>query len=252
MKRFFKYLTRRLTPSKLFAFCSKVRMPEAKIDFRKFLVAKHLLKEGGSAIDGGAHIGYFTRLLASALQPGEKIYSFEPNPYMYRLLAKYAKHEPKVQAMPVALSDESRAQVSFYVTPYTMAEDSTLKGEARTRFQKKVQVTTFCLDELLQQKIPPIKLIKLDVEGVEQKVLQGAQKLIQRDLPWIIFEYSHAGARDDSLILSDFEQKGYFCIDLATLGLLDPKTEIALTDGLAIPRKDREKALSFLEALQLL
>lgn len=252
MNRFFKYLLRRLTPSKLFTFCSKVRMPQAEIDFRKFFVAKHLLKQGGSAIDGGAHIGYFTRLLASVLQPGGKIYSFEPNPYMYRLLAKYAKQEPRVQAMELALSNESQTNVSFYVTPYTMAEDSTLEEKHRQRFQKKVHVQTFQLDELLYQKIENLRLIKLDVEGVEQKVLEGAEKLLQQFCPWVIFEYCHTSQRDDSPILSYFSQKDYFCIDLATLGPLNPRTEIALTDGLAIPKKDEARAMSLLTSLQVL
>ncbi len=249
MGSFAKYFIRLLTPGRLYFFYSKLRFPNNDIDYRKFFIAKHLLKKGGSAIDGGAHIGYFTRTLAEIVKKEEQIWSFEPNPYVFKLLKKYAKYQKNVIPMPYALTNQKVQRCSFRVSPYSLAMDSTLEMNQNNSSQKKIEVETMQLDELLNCGIREVKLIKLDVEGHELKVLEGGEQLIIKFHPWIIFEYSNNAVRNDSAVLSYLDEKGYFCMDLATLSFLSPTCRIDLTDGVAIPKSERESALKFLDSL---
>lgn len=239
------YHLRRAIPSKLYQNLTKLRFPTNNVDMRKFIVAQYCLKNGGSAIDGGAHVGYFTRTLAH-LAKGT-VFSFEPNPYMYKLHEKAVRGLPNVVATKAALSNESAQEVSFHVVPNSMEQDSTLEEDFVGKHQKEVRVKTMQLDEL---DVDELKLIKLDVEGHELSALKGGERLIRQHSPWIIFEYSNGPKRKGYEVIEYLSTLGYFCFDMETMEPLDPKAEIGLTDGLAVPQSEKDtpfiKALSFL------
>lgn len=46
---------------------------------------KSLIRPGMSVIDAGAHVGYFTRLLAELVDSQGKVYAFEPNPHTFAI-----------------------------------------------------------------------------------------------------------------------------------------------------------------------
>ncbi len=244
------YFLRRLLPSSCYRFLTKLRFPENEIDYRKFFIARHLLKAGGSAIDGGAHVGYFTRTLAAVMGGKGDVFCFEPNPYVFKLLNKFTRHEPHVHAMCCALSNQSNDGVIFSVVPHSLAMNSTLEVHQQWAPRKSIFVRTMRLDELLDNGLNHVKLIKLDVEGHELKVLQGAEGIISMFSPWIIFEFSHHKDFPGTLIIDYFHQKNYFCIDLNSLCPLDLKVDIELTDVLAIPVKDQSWGLKVIEALR--
>jgi|688.fasta_scaffold109239_1 FkbM family methyltransferase len=74
------------------------------------------------------------------------------------------------------------------------------------------QVPIVNLDSLT---LDPVKLMKIDVEGHELAVLQGATQLLERDQPWIFFECNHK--TPDELARSHeaiqwLTEHGYTCI----------------------------------------
>lgn len=240
-----EYFLRLFCPDKLYAYSTKVRVPQHRVDFRKFLVAKFVLGNGGSAIDGGAHIGYYTRYFAEIIGETGKVFSFEPNPYMFRLLNKYAKSHGNVVAYQKALSDETTIS-SFYAQPFSLSQDSIL-GLGREG-QKKISVETVSLDDFLGHE--EIRLIKLDVEGHEMQAIMGATQLIHRCQPWMIFEYVQNESRNDFEIIALLEEWKYTCIDLNTLNRVSRAAHIDLTDVVAIPEAAAEMG-AFIEALRL-
>lgn len=236
------YFLRFFCPGRLYNYSTKVRIPQGQVDFRKFLIAKFVLKNGGSAIDGGGHIGYYTRWFSEILREKGKVYSFEPNPYMFRLLDKYARFHNNIISYQKALSNITACS-TFYVEPFSLSEDSALnQGRAK---QKKICVETVAIDDVLSDA-EEIRLIKLDVEGHEMQALIGAKKLVQRCRPWIICEYVQSENRNDRELLSLLESWRYSCLDIQTLKAVPPETSITLTDIVAVPDEEKGK---FIESL---
>lgn len=239
-----EYFLRLFCPGKLYDYSTKVRIPQNQMDFRKFLIAKFVLGNSGSAIDGGAHIGYYTRYFSDIIGEKGKVYSFEPNPYMFRLLDKYTRFHGNIISCQKALSNAT-TKSTFYVEPFSLSQDSTLgKGRAD---QKKIRVETVAMDDVLSPA-EKIRLIKLDIEGHEMQAILGAKQLIQRCQPWIIFEYVQNESRNDHEIISLLEGWKYSCLDLRTLKSVPQTIQVDLTDVVAIPEGEMGK---FIETLRL-
>jgi len=76
----------------------------------------------------------------------------------------------------------------------------------------KVPVTT--LDSLLPAGSPPVKLLKIDVEGTELAMLKGAAQLLDRDEPTILFEHLSTTPGTDALHTLLTGRHGYRLYDM--------------------------------------
>lgn len=136
--------------------------------------------KGGIAVDVGAHVGYFSRLLANR---ADHVYAFEPDPINYQLLVKNTKSFRNITPVQSALSDIT-GTASFYIVP-----DSTFRHSLRAEegsIESVVAVIT--LDEFMKKNPGVISFVKIDVEGLEEKVLTGMNEVRERDNPLIIAE----------------------------------------------------------------
>ncbi len=247
---FCKYAIRRATPFFLYRFLSKVRIPEEGLDFTKFLVAKYLVKEGGTIVDGGAHVGFYSRCYTELLRNKKgRLFSFEPNPYLFPLLQKTRSLPKKRHVfLQKALCKTSKERCSFFVRPFSLAEDSSL---TETKSCKKVEVETLSLDSLHKTyDLQDCKLIKLDVEGNEPQVLEGASTLFREVSPWVIFEYIQKENKKHSS-LTILENRGYVVFDLKTCRKIENPYQTDLTDLLAVPKKEEEKAEKLVQAIRV-
>lgn len=145
---------------------------------------RSLVDPARSSIDIGANRGIWSDCLAR-LCP--QVFAFEPNPKMFGFL-KSACAE-KVTCSPVALSD--RSGIATLRIPRTARgfsnQQASLARRADNRFSEfgEVQVKTARLDDL---DLPSCGFIKIDVEGHEAAVLEGARALIARDRPVLLIE----------------------------------------------------------------
>ncbi len=122
-------------------------------------------------VDGGAYDG---DTIATALTrlPLECAYAFEPDPTNFRALTQRAKHLPvPVICFPCGLSSE--AQTLRFCSGQGEASTISAGGE------ETIQVVS--IDECLPTA--RVDYLKLDVEGHEMEVLQGAIQCIQRHRP---------------------------------------------------------------------
>ncbi len=82
----------------------------------------------------------------------------------------------------------------------------TAEWEAETgREALKADVAVHTLDSITMGRVD---LIKLDVEGAEQDVLEGARELLDRDRPYVICSYEHP-SNDVGAIVAMLETRGY-------------------------------------------
>jgi FkbM family methyltransferase len=150
----------------------------------------HFLRSDDLFVDIGANVGSYTILACSAI--GATGMAFEPVPSTHKRLVDNLRlnHvDQKVQCFHIALGSE-KGQISFAanqdVTNHVLAS-----GE---HCPDSVTVEVDVLDAYLQNKEPA--LIKIDVEGFETAVLQGAQQTLTNPaLHCLIMELNSSGNR---------------------------------------------------------
>ena len=143
---------------------------------------KYLTNNNSNSIDVGAYKGVYTYFISKY---SKKVYAFEPNPKSYEILKRTVSKN--VTVLPYALSDKSN--YDFLKIPKGKKGYSNQGGSIRNvKLDKsfgKLKIKTKKIDDL---KLKNIGFIKIDAEGVELKVLKGAEKLIKKYKPTLLIE----------------------------------------------------------------
>lgn len=187
------------------------------------------LKAGQTFIDVGAHIGYYTTLAASIVGPEGAVIAFEPEPGNFEILRENAAAvSAPVVLYPVALSDKD-GMTQLYLSRKN-------SGDHRLFFSRKreaIEVPMMRLDALPDLQGRRIDFLKVDVQGLETRVLAGARETILRS-PRLhgIIEISPsilelAGSSKDELLALMEELGLEYSKD--RLALLEPGSHVNLT-----------------------
>lgn len=140
---------------------------------------------GDWVIDVGANIGTYAIAFSRLVGPEGRIIALEPVPTTFRLLTANVGALPthNITLLNIAASDRLTC-VSMNVPTLDSGLDNLY--QSRIVEEGSLSVLTFPLDSFGIDR--PIRLIKVDVEGHEMKVLRGASRLIERDRPILILE----------------------------------------------------------------
>lgn len=219
-----------------------------------------LTEPGDMAVDVGANIGYMTAVLAARIGsiPGASVQAFEAHPEIFQEL-KYNAEEwqkqlrhTKIDIHHMAISDH-RGTVTLTIPDsfstnrglaYVVDANDDVDQHESNRLHS-VMVKAVPLDELFPAP-KQIGVLKLDVEGHEFHVLQGAVNLVQeqRVRDCVFEERRHYPTN----VTNFFEKMGYkvFRLQRHFLGplLLAPDSNVALskwlpTSFLATQQPDR-------------
>lgn len=147
---------------------------------------KEVLTRKGSFVDVGAHIGRFSVLMA---KQGWKVYSFEPVGINFKALEDNLKLNnayENAKIFNVGLGDNNE-QKDIHYDRMAMGEASVYKNE---RSNESVSVKIVRFDFLFKDYTEFIEpcLLKVDVEGFEQKVISGMKDFIKEKKPLLILE----------------------------------------------------------------
>jgi FkbM family methyltransferase len=134
------------------------------------------IERGDLVVDIGANIGIMSRIFASR---GATVHAFEPSPSVLRLLRL------NVEGLPVTIHDVAISDGNG-VTSFCEIE-----GSSEQHIGDGIAVAMRTLDSFA---LSP-KVIKIDVEGFEHRVLRGAAKTIKTYRPVILFEALCEAAR---------------------------------------------------------
>lgn len=183
--------------------------------------------KGGTALDLGAHIGYFTLLLASITKDGGRVFSFEPNPFnaekIRRMLA--ANHMEYVTLIEAGVSDHSGSMA--FTVEATGSMGSLVSSPAVSA--SSVQVSVVSLDALdAEQSLGNVSVIKMDIEGAEVEAIRGMKRLLERCRPVIVCEWHPH--RVSAGYQETFGSVGYRC------ELLDPESSTEAFHIVARPK----------------
>lgn len=158
-------------------------------------------------MDIGAHIGYDTLAFAS-MYPERKVIAFEPNPVNLERIEANLSLNPelagRIQVMGVALAD-SNGDLAFQTSDKVDDETSSggHLGSIRPPLEehiyamagfKETVVPVRRLDDIAREQAwGRIGLMKIDVEGAEHLVLEGAREILGRDHPVLCIEVHSIG-----------------------------------------------------------
>jgi FkbM family methyltransferase len=169
-----------------------------------FMVSR--IKPGMHVVDAGANHGYYTVLFADLVGANGRVAAFEPNPKTVELLNRTI----------VVNGFDSRATV--FDRALTAADDETLLffapvGEPKNArilepehagHPETVTVTGAKLDTLLADW-PRVDFMKVDVEGAEEAMLEGAWATVTRDRPQLLLEFNAKRCVDPAGLLDRLE-----------------------------------------------
>lgn len=158
---------------------------------------QQLLRGGDTFIDVGANVGLFTLKGARLVGPGGRVLALEPSSLAYaELLDNLSLNAfAQVRALPLAASNaEGLAQLN-HVDLGGDPQAYSLVNAENARGGEVVRTTT--LDALAAEEgLARIDLIKIDVEGAEPLVVEGARGCLAAFRPAVLFEcnaYINAG-----------------------------------------------------------
>jgi len=141
-------------------------------------VLRAFLRPGDTFVDIGANIGIFSLLAAQIVGPTGRVIAFEPVPItLEKLRANILLNDlQNITVVPIALSDETRRGV-IHLDGENNSGASSFRKSRNSRECVEVALDTF--DRYAQAHLATApRLIKIDVEGAEVKVLRGMQQLL--------------------------------------------------------------------------
>lgn len=178
-----------------------------------------LARDSRVIADVGGNIGYISALLATAA-PAAKIKVFEPLPLCQPYLEQVAAQFPGVTVIPKAVGAEigtAEFKLRSQVDTSSFAVGSNDDGGSLL----KVAVTTLDAEFAGQD----VDLIKIDVEGFEHLVLDGARETLERSAPVIVFEAYDAALLAGIIGFFDQVEVEYAIHRISRDGFLRPLTE---------------------------
>lgn len=155
-------------------------------------VLRKILKKGDVFIDIGAYKGWYSLNAASVVESQGKIYAFEPNPSVAVRLEENCRLNKfkNINIHKVALLNISSTK-PFWIGSEDMLgslKKNHVEQHSKSKL-KKINIVTDTLDKFCKtEKIKQIKLIKIDVEGEELRVIKGAKNTLNRYRPYLILE----------------------------------------------------------------
>jgi FkbM family methyltransferase len=160
------------------------------------------------SLDVGANLGLFTYPMS---RYSAHVHAYEPNPFPLRVL-KYVVDD-NVTVHHMGLSDTS-GEIEF-VVPETYkgwsSNGASINDKTKDEGAFSFPLSVMRIDDL---DLPEIGFIKIDVEGHEKQVIDGALETLARDRPNILLENEHIHMGDAFFTvfetLKDAGYHGYF------------------------------------------
>lgn len=169
-------------------------------------VRRHLAARTGEnpcVWDVGAHFGYHSLAFASEVGDKGRVVAFEPNPANQDRFRQHLDRNPtlapRVRLVGAAVGRApGRAEFVFsdhiesgLSTGGHLADAHTPQGPEAYRNFRTTPVEVTALDVQLNENAPAPTVVKVDVEGAESAVIEGAGRLLATVRPVLLIEVHH-------------------------------------------------------------
>jgi FkbM family methyltransferase len=157
---------------------------------------KRLVKADDVVFDIGANIGAHTLGVAQSVGPQGQVFAFEPSDFAFEKLCRNLALNPELaartslQQILLAASSSDRSEPEIYAS-WPLQSSDTVHPKHRGRLVSTAGASVDTLDSFVQcNRIDRLNLIKMDVDGHELPVLQGALETLRRFRPVLVMEMS--------------------------------------------------------------
>ena len=196
-----------------------------------------LVPEGGTCVDVGANVGFYTLHFAKRVGAEGRVHALEPDPRnAARLRGNLAlnRFESRVDVTEVAVSDRN-GRATLHRSGEEHSGWGSLAAHPGESASLEVPVTT--VDSFLDSRgISRVDFLKADVEGSEIELLRGAERTLrERRIGRLFIEFNGVRLAERGLGLTEFlgplEEAGYRpaavhqrLVERMRRGEVDPKT----------------------------
>jgi FkbM family methyltransferase len=190
--------------------------------------------------DVGGHIGLVTLPMSRAVAPAGRVHTFEPAAVNARILRRHLADNriDNVEVIESLVGRSDEEQVDFFEDREASGMNALAVKRDEHRYERtrrrQLSLDSFCSSRGLSPEV-----IKIDVEGAEVQVLQGARETLRRCRPRIYLSVHPAhlkllGSSTDDL-LALIESSGYACREIGG----SPVQTFRLDEYLLLPTETR-------------
>jgi FkbM family methyltransferase len=178
------------TPAGRRAFLSAYGLYKRWVDAPVEPLRQHV-REGEWIVDVGANVGHLCVQFARWTRGGGRVLAIEPEPHNLAALRASLRRtglESRVLVM-AGVAAEAEGELQLTLNPHNPADHRL--GE------RGIPVRAYVLDRLLaEQGDPPVGLVKIDVQGAEPRVIEGALATLARCRPALFVEIDDQALRE--------------------------------------------------------
>jgi FkbM family methyltransferase len=184
-----------------------------------FLIKRHVPPKP-VILEAGAHMGEDSARLVQVLEP-EKLYAFEPVPELFAALERRTNALAPVKCFPYALGDRIGTSTLHVSSGYHELPGQRIPADGSSsllrptghyelcphvEFATQIEVPVTTVDEFAKrQNVQRIDFMWLDLQGMELKALQGAEKLL-RTVSSVYLEASTRQLYDGAPVYAEIER----------------------------------------------
>jgi FkbM family methyltransferase len=198
------------------------------------------LKPDFVVLDIGANIGYTTLNFANYCRQGF-VYGYEPDALSFSKLERNLSlnHFSNVIINRKGLGERAAELRLVTINRHHTGMNRILSPSTKEYESEKIEVVRID-DEVTRLNINTINLIKIDVEGYEWNVLQGAEGSIQKFRPILFIELIEKNLRhyghSSETVVKWVQGQGYHIVDARTKAAIpDGRWDTLETDILCLP-----------------
>lgn len=165
------------------------------------------LNEINIFLDIGSHKGTYTDLILKNILVTEKLILIEPQKNIFDFIQNKYKNDRNINIHNYAISNKEK-KMKLYINKHDLTSSLTeidknnkylnLKaklfgGSLDEMIKKKITIKALSLKNIVnKEKIKKIDLVKIDTEGHELQVLQGAGNFLKKGIKYLIIEFHNS------------------------------------------------------------
>jgi|TARA_R110000737_G_scaffold350964_1_gene391642 FkbM family methyltransferase len=150
---------------------------------------KNHLNSGDTFVDVGANIGLMSIFARQAVDSNGQVWAFEANSSTFTILERNLELNDFANVLCFECGLGANRETKLLYDNWEIN-----RGAASTVVQgkgaKAIEISILTLDEVAEQQGIIPTMIKIDVEGMEEEVLIGAENIIRQHRPILIVEFS--------------------------------------------------------------
>jgi len=176
-------------------------------------IVKEKIKPGMVCLDCGGNIGYYATLESNLVGKEGRVIAIEPSPLNVEYLKKNLElqQQDNFEVHNLACGNEN-GDITFVVHKISNMCRIANEGETESDDKKFVKIPMRKLDTFLEEKtLDRLDLLRMDIEGSELKLFEGARKTISKFKPMIQIEFhpGKLGPENTRKVLNFFQDEGY-------------------------------------------